>query len=42
VHDVDFTLVLTIGIVVLVVLLFLRHFWATFIPGITIPFAFTS
>jgi hydrophobe/amphiphile efflux-1 (HAE1) family protein len=37
VHDVEFTLVLTIGIVVLVVLLFLRHFWATFIPGITIP-----
>jgi hydrophobe/amphiphile efflux-1 (HAE1) family protein len=39
VHDVEFTLVLTIGIVVLVVLLFLRNFWATFIPGITIPLA---
>jgi hydrophobe/amphiphile efflux-1 (HAE1) family protein len=39
VHDVEFTLVLTIGIVVLVVLLFLRNFWATAIPGITIPLA---
>jgi HAE1 family hydrophobic/amphiphilic exporter-1 len=39
VHDVEFTLMLTIGIVVLVVLLFLRNFWATFIPGITIPLA---
>jgi hydrophobe/amphiphile efflux-1 (HAE1) family protein len=39
VHDVEFTLVLTIGIVVLVVLLFLRNFWATVIPGITIPLA---
>ena len=39
VHDVEFTLVLTIGIVVLVVLLFLRNLWATIIPGITIPLA---
>jgi hydrophobe/amphiphile efflux-1 (HAE1) family protein len=39
VHDVEFTLVLTIGIVILVVLLFLRNLWATFIPGITIPLA---
>jgi hydrophobe/amphiphile efflux-1 (HAE1) family protein len=39
VRDVEFTLVLTIGIVVMVVLLFLRNFWATFIPGITIPLA---
>jgi HAE1 family hydrophobic/amphiphilic exporter-1 len=39
VHDVEFTLVLTIGIVVLVVLLFLRNVWATIIPGITIPLA---
>jgi len=31
--------VLTIGIVVLVVLLFLRNLWATIIPGITIPLA---
>jgi hydrophobe/amphiphile efflux-1 (HAE1) family protein len=39
VHDVEFTLVLTIGIVILVVLLFLRNLWATIIPGITIPLA---
>src|SRR5215471_17089177 len=39
VNDVEFTLVLTIGIVVLVVLLFLRNLWATIIPGITIPLA---
>src|SRR6267143_230422 len=39
VHDVEFTLVLTIGVVVLVVLLFLRNLWATIIPGITIPLA---
>ena len=32
VHDVEFTLMLTIGLVVMVVLLFLRNFWATFIP----------
>jgi hydrophobe/amphiphile efflux-1 (HAE1) family protein len=39
VHDVEFTLVLTIGLVVMVVLLFLRDFWATFIPGLTVPLA---
>jgi len=39
VHDVEFTLVLTIGVVILVVLLFLRNLWATVIPGITIPLA---
>jgi hydrophobe/amphiphile efflux-1 (HAE1) family protein len=39
VHDVEFTLVLTIALVVMVVLLFLREFWATFIPGITVPLA---
>jgi multidrug efflux pump subunit AcrB len=39
VRDVEFTLAFTIGIVVLVVLLFLRNFWGTFIPGITIPLA---
>jgi HAE1 family hydrophobic/amphiphilic exporter-1 len=33
VRDVEFTLALTIGLVVLVVLLFLRNFWATLIPG---------
>jgi HAE1 family hydrophobic/amphiphilic exporter-1 len=39
VHDVQFTLAITIGLVVLVVLLFLRNFWATFIPSITVPLA---
>ena len=36
VADVQFTLLLTIGLVVMVILLFLRSFWATFIPGITV------
>ncbi|HWF96186.1 MAG TPA: efflux RND transporter permease subunit [Xanthobacteraceae bacterium] len=39
VHDVEFTLALTIGLVVMVILLFLRNFWATFIPAITVPLA---
>jgi hydrophobe/amphiphile efflux-1 (HAE1) family protein len=39
VHDVEFTLVLTIALVVLVIFLFLRNFWATVIPGITVPLA---
>jgi hydrophobic/amphiphilic exporter-1 (mainly G- bacteria), HAE1 family len=37
VHDVEFTLVLTIFLVVLVIFLFLRNFWATVIPGVTVP-----
>ncbi len=37
VDDVEFTLVLTIGLVVLVIFLFLRNVWATLIPGITVP-----
>jgi HAE1 family hydrophobic/amphiphilic exporter-1 len=39
IEDVEFTLVLTIVLVVLVILLFLRNFWATFIPGVTVPLA---
>jgi multidrug efflux pump subunit AcrB len=39
VMDVEFTLLLTIVLVVLVILLFLRNFWATLIPGITVPLA---
>jgi hydrophobe/amphiphile efflux-1 (HAE1) family protein len=39
VHDVQFTLGLTIALVVLVILLFLRNFWATFIPSVTVPLA---
>jgi hydrophobe/amphiphile efflux-1 (HAE1) family protein len=34
--DVEFTLLLTVGLVVLVVLLFLRNLWATLVPAITI------
>jgi hydrophobic/amphiphilic exporter-1 (mainly G- bacteria), HAE1 family len=39
VEDVEFTLVLTIGLVVLVIFLFLRTAWATIIPGVTVPLA---
>ena len=39
VADVEFTLVLTIALVVMVVLVFLRNFWATFVPSITVPLA---
>ena len=35
VDDVEFTLLLTIALVVLVVLLFLRHVWATLVPAFT-------
>jgi hydrophobe/amphiphile efflux-1 (HAE1) family protein len=39
VEDVEFTLLLTVVLVVLVILLFLRNFWATFIPAVTVPLA---
>jgi hydrophobe/amphiphile efflux-1 (HAE1) family protein len=39
VHDVEFTLILTISLVVLVIFLFLRNAWATIIPGVTVPLA---
>src|SRR5205823_9910660 len=39
VADVEFTLALTIALVVLVVFLFLRNFWATLIPSVTVPLA---
>ena len=39
VHEVEFTLVLTVALVVLVVLLFLRNLWATLIPSITVVLA---
>ena len=39
VHDVEFTLMLTVALVVLVILLFLRNFWATLIPAATVPLA---
>jgi hydrophobe/amphiphile efflux-1 (HAE1) family protein len=37
VADVRFTLLLTIALVVMVIFIFLRNFWATVIPGITVP-----
>ena len=39
VHDVEYTLMITIALVVLVIFLFLRNVWATVIPGITVPLA---
>jgi hydrophobe/amphiphile efflux-1 (HAE1) family protein len=37
VKDVEFSLMLAIMLVVLVIFLFLRSFWATAIPGVTVP-----
>ncbi len=42
VEDVEFTLMLTICLVVMVILLFLRNFWATLIPSITVPLALSG
>ena len=39
VEDVQFTLMLTICMVVMVIFVFLRSFWATVIPSITVPLA---
>ena len=39
VHEVQFTLMLAIALVVMVIFLFLRNFWATVIPSITVPVA---
>ena len=39
VEDVEFSLLLAIALVVMVIFLFLRSFWATAIPGITVPLA---
>src|SRR4030088_2878694 len=39
VEDVQFTLVLTIALVVMVIFIFLRSFWATVIPTVTVPLA---
>ena len=39
VHEVEFTLALTVGLVVLVILLFLRNLWATLITSITVVLA---
>ena len=39
VRDVQFTLLITIVLVVLVIFVFLRSFWATIIPSVTVPLA---
>ena len=39
VSDVQFTLMLTIALVVMVIFIFLRNVWATIIPGVTVPLA---
>jgi HAE1 family hydrophobic/amphiphilic exporter-1 len=39
VDDVQFTLLLTIALVVMVIFIFLRSVWATIIPSVTVPLA---
>ena len=39
VADVQFTLLLTVGLVVMVIFVFLRKFWATVIPSVALPLA---
>jgi hydrophobic/amphiphilic exporter-1 (mainly G- bacteria), HAE1 family len=39
VEDVQITLMITIVLVILVIFAFLRSFWATFIPAVTVPLA---
>jgi len=36
VADVQFTLLLTVALVIMVIFLFLRSFWATVIPAVTV------
>ncbi len=42
VQDVELTLAITVGLVILVIFLFLRHVWATIIPSITVPLALVA
>jgi multidrug efflux pump subunit AcrB len=42
VNDVEFTLALSIALVVMVIFLFLRNLWATLIPSITVPLALVA
>jgi multidrug efflux pump len=37
IHDVEWTLMASVGLVIMVVFLFLRNGWATFIPSIVVP-----
>ncbi len=38
-HDVQFTMVLTLGLVITVIFIFLRNVWATVIPSLALPFS---
>ena len=38
-HDVQFTMVLTLGLVIAVIFIFLRNVWATVIPSLALPFS---
>jgi hydrophobe/amphiphile efflux-1 (HAE1) family protein len=42
VADVQRTLAITVGLIVLVIFLFLRKFWATLIPSVTLPVSLIS
>ena len=42
VRDVEFTLMLSVALVVMVIFLFLRNAWATIIPSVTIPVALVA
>ena len=37
IHDVEYTLMISIGLVILVVFIFLRNGWATVIPSVAVP-----
>jgi multidrug efflux pump len=37
VHDIEFTLLVTVALVVMVIFLFLRNAWATVIPSVSVP-----
>ena len=38
-HDVQFTMLLTLGLVIIVIFVFLRNVWATVIPSLALPFS---
>ncbi len=42
VSDVEFTLAISIALVVMVIFLFLRNVWATIIPSVTVPLALVA
>src|SRR5712664_784659 len=42
VHDIEFTLMLTVALVVMVIFMFLRNAWATVIPSIAVPLSISG